>query len=86
MKVGHITPPLPYRTDDGKDAMRIIWLKSNTPPHQANLKDDYQKIAQAALNEKKNKALDEWFLKNRGSVYLEADPQYADCKLLDAVY
>ncbi|MCB2407172.1 peptidylprolyl isomerase [Hymenobacter lucidus] len=85
MKVGSITPPLPYRTDDGKDAMRIIWLKSNTPPHQANLKDDYQKIAQAALNEKKNKALDEWFLKNRGSVYLEADPQYADCKLLDAV-
>ncbi|GAA3922234.1 peptidylprolyl isomerase [Hymenobacter algoricola] len=85
MKVGHITPPLPYRTDDGKDAMRIIWLKSNTPPHQANLKDDYQKIAQAALNEKKNKALDEWFLKNRGSVYIEVDPRYADCKLLDAV-
>ncbi|TGE19818.1 peptidylprolyl isomerase [Hymenobacter elongatus] len=86
MKVGNITPPLPYRTDDGKDAMRIIWLKSNTPPHQANLKDDYQKISQAALNEKKNKALDEWFVKNRGSVYLEADPQYVDCKLLDAVY
>ncbi|RYU84281.1 peptidylprolyl isomerase [Hymenobacter persicinus] len=85
MKVGHITPPLPYRTDDGKDAMRIIWLKSNTPPHQANLKDDYQKIAQAALNEKKNKALDEWFLKNRGSVYIEVDPKYADCKLLDQV-
>jgi len=85
MKVGHITPPLPYRTDEGKDAMRIIWLKSNTPPHQANLKDDYQKIAQAALNEKKNKALDEWFIKNRGSVYLEVDPKYADCKLLDSV-
>ncbi|MCC2548420.1 peptidylprolyl isomerase [Hymenobacter sp. BT175] len=85
MKVGHITPPMPYRTDDGKEAMRILWLKSNTPPHQANLKDDYQKIAGAALNEKKNKALDEWFRENRGSVYIEADPQYADCKLLDTV-
>ncbi|GAA4011698.1 peptidylprolyl isomerase [Hymenobacter fastidiosus] len=85
MKVGRITPPLPYRTDDGKDAMRIIWLKSNTPPHQANLKDDYQKIAGAALNEKKNKALDEWFLQNRSSVYIEVDPRYLDCKLLDAV-
>ncbi|OUJ75276.1 peptidylprolyl isomerase [Hymenobacter crusticola] len=82
MKVGHITPPLPYRTDDGKDAMRIIWLKSNTPPHQANLKDDYQKISQAALNEKKNKALDEWFKQNRGSVFIEVDPQYTDCKVL----
>ncbi|MBG8552849.1 peptidylprolyl isomerase [Hymenobacter guriensis] len=85
MKVGSITPPLPYRTDDGKDAVRLIWLKSNTPPHQANLKDDYQKIAQAALNEKKNKALDDWFLKNRGSVFIEVDPEYTGCKLLDAV-
>jgi peptidyl-prolyl cis-trans isomerase SurA len=83
MKVGHITPPLPYRTDDGKDAMRILWLKSNTPPHQANLQDDYQKIAAAALTEKKNKALDAWFVKNRGSVYLEVAPEYAQCKVLD---
>ena len=83
MKVGHITPPLPYRTDDGKDAMRIIWLKSNTPPHQANLQEDYQKIAAAALTEKKNKALDAWFLKNRGSVYLEVAPEYAQCKVLE---
>ncbi|SNC75420.1 periplasmic chaperone for outer membrane proteins SurA [Hymenobacter gelipurpurascens] len=85
MKVGSITAPMPYRTDDGKDAMRILWLKSNTPPHQANLTDDYQKIAAAALNEKKTKALDEWFAQNRGTVYLEVDPQYADCKVLSTV-
>ncbi|MBC6990780.1 MULTISPECIES: peptidylprolyl isomerase [Hymenobacter] len=84
MKVGHITKPLPYRTDDGKDAMRIIWLKANRPPHQANLTDDYQKIAAAALNEKKNKALDEWFEKNRTGVFIDVDPQYADCKLLNS--
>jgi peptidyl-prolyl cis-trans isomerase SurA len=84
MKVGHITPPMPYRTDDGKDAMRILYLKSNTPPHQANLEQDYQKIAAAALNEKRNKALDEWFEKNRGSVYLEVAPEYAQCKVLES--
>jgi len=83
MKVGSISPPLSYRTEDDKDAMRILWLKSNSPPHQANLKDDYQKISQAALNEKKNKALDAWFTKNRSTVYIEVDPQYADCKLLE---
>ena len=63
--------------------MRIIWLKSNTPPHQANLKDDYQKISTAALNQKKNKALDEWFARNRGTVFIEVDPEYAGCKVLD---
>ena len=84
MKVGHITPPMAYRTDDGKDAMRILWLKSNTPPHQANLLDDYQKISQAALAQKKAKALDEWYEKNRSTVYLEVAPEYADCQVLAA--
>ena len=82
MKVGQITKPMPYRTEDGKDAQRIIYLKSKTPPHQANLKDDYQKIATAALAEKRNKALDTWFDKNRGMVYLEVNPDYANCNLL----
>lgn len=65
MQVGEITKPLPYRTDDDKQAMRIIYLKSKTPPHQANLKDDYQKLAAAALNEKRRKAMSDWFEKTR---------------------
>ncbi|WP_246289465.1 peptidylprolyl isomerase [Hymenobacter terrestris] len=85
MKVGSISPPLPYRTEDGKDAVRILYLKSNSPPHQANLDDDYQKIAAAALNQKKNKALDAWFALNRGTVFLEVDPEYAGCQLLNSI-
>ena len=83
MAIGHITPPLPYRTDDGKDAMRILWLKAKRAPHQANLKDDYQKLAAATLSDRKSGALDEWFEKNKGSVFIEIDPEYQDCKLLD---
>ncbi len=82
MKVGQITKPLPYRTEDGKDAVRIIYLKSKTPPHQANLKDDYQKIAVAALAEKREKALDDWFEKNRGQVFMEVNPDFTNCNLL----
>ena len=83
MALGHITPPLPYRTDDGKDALRILYLKAKRPPHQANLKDDYQKLAAAAMSERKAVALDEWFEKNKGSVFIEIDPEYSTCKLLD---
>ncbi|RFP63900.1 peptidylprolyl isomerase [Hymenobacter lapidiphilus] len=85
MKVGSVSMPLPYRTEDGKDAVRILYLKSNSPPHQANLNDDYQKIAAAALNQKKNKALDAWFALNRGTVFLEVDPEYAGCQLLNSI-
>ena len=83
MMVGNITPPLPYRTDDGKDALRILWLKAKRPPHQANLKDDYQKLAAATLSDRRAVALDEWFEKNKGSVFIDVDPEYRDCKLLD---
>jgi peptidyl-prolyl cis-trans isomerase SurA len=82
MKVGAITPPMPYRTEDGKQAMRILYLKSNTPPHQANLKDDYQKLAAAALNEKRRKAYHTWFEKNKNTVFIDIDPEYNKCDIL----
>jgi peptidyl-prolyl cis-trans isomerase SurA len=82
MKVGSITKPLEYRTEDGKQAMRILYLKSNTPPHQANLKDDYQKLAAYALNEKRRKALSEWFEKNKNTVYIDIDPEFNKCDIL----
>ncbi len=84
MQVGSISKPLPYRTEDGKEASRILYLKTRIAPHQANLKDDYQKIAAAALNEEKSKAVDEWFLKNKNSVYLEIDPAYSHCPILQS--
>jgi peptidyl-prolyl cis-trans isomerase SurA len=82
MTVGQISQPMPYRTEDGKQAQRIIYLKSKTPPHQANLKDDYQKISAAALSDKRNKALDTWFEKNKNSVYMEVNPDFQNCNLL----
>jgi peptidyl-prolyl cis-trans isomerase SurA len=82
MKVGSITKPLEYRTEDGKQAMRILYLKSNTPPHQANLKDDYQKLAAYALNEKRRKALSDWFEKNKNTVFIDIDPEFNKCDIL----
>ncbi|HEY4650089.1 MAG TPA: peptidylprolyl isomerase [Pontibacter sp.] len=82
MQVGEISKPIPFRTEDGKEAVRIIQLKGKSIPHQANLEDDYPKIAAAALNDKKSKAVDEWFRKNIDSVYIEIDPEYQNCKAL----
>lgn len=85
MKVGSITKPLPYRTEDGKQAMRILYLKSNLAPHQANLKDDYQKIAAAALNEKRQNALNTWFNKNKSTVFIDIDPEFNSCNILQEI-
>ncbi|GHA70299.1 peptidylprolyl isomerase [Pontibacter akesuensis] len=79
MQVGEISKPIPYTTPDGKEAMRIIYLKSKSKPHLANLQDDYQKIANAALSEKRSKAVNEWFRKNVDTVYIDIDPEYEQC-------
>lgn len=81
LQAGNISQPLPYRTEDGKEAMRILYLKSKTPPHQANLKDDYQKIAAAALSNKRNRAIAEWFEKNKDTVFVDVVPEFETCSL-----
>ena len=82
MKVGEISKPVTFRTEDGRDAVRIIYLKSRSTPHQANLTDDYSKIATAALNQKRGKAVAEWFRKNLDPVYIEVDPEFNGCNAL----
>jgi peptidyl-prolyl cis-trans isomerase SurA len=83
MKVGNISKPLRYRTADGKDAARILYFKKKLAPHQANLKDDWSRIQSAALAEKKDKALDKWFAKARQDVFINVDPAYNGCKILE---
>jgi peptidyl-prolyl cis-trans isomerase SurA len=83
MKVGDISKPIKYRTDEGKDAARIIYFKTKLAPHQANLKDDWHRLQAAALAEKKDKLLDKWFLKARQDVFISIDPEYKGCGILD---
>lgn len=83
MKVGNISRPITYRTDDQKDAVRILFFKSKLPPHQANLRDDWHRIQGAALAEKKDKAMEKWFLKARQDVFINIDPDYQYCKILE---
>lgn len=83
MKVGDISRPIVYRTDEGKDAVRILYYKSRIPPHQASLNEDYHKIQTATLNEKKNRILEEWFLRARQDVFINIDKTYDYCGLLN---
>jgi peptidyl-prolyl cis-trans isomerase SurA len=83
MQVGTISRPLTYRTDDGKEAVRILYYKSRIPPHMADLQKDWERIKSAALQEKQMKALEKWFKKARKDVYISVDPAYNYCGILD---
>jgi peptidyl-prolyl cis-trans isomerase SurA len=82
MKVGEITKPIRFRMDDGKQAVRILYYQSSTKPHQANLQDDYQKIYNYALGEKRAKILGEWFDDAKKQVFVDIDKEYDYCSII----
>jgi len=83
MKEGTVSRPIVYRTDDQKDAARILYFKKRLLPHQANLKDDWHRIQSAALAQKKDKMLDRWFKKARTDVFIKLDPAYEGCGIVE---
>jgi len=82
MIVGTISKPIPYRTEDGRSAVRILYYKIKHAPHYANLKDDYQKLATIALSRKRNDVIDNWFISAKKDVFIFIDEDYTDCKIL----
>lgn len=82
MKVGQITYPVKFQQQDGSEAYRLIYYKERIKPHQANLKQDYQKIRAAALNRKRTTALDSWFEEAIRDIFIEIDPEYDNCDIL----
>lgn len=79
LSVGEISQPTEYTDERGRKGVRIIQLISRTEPHRENLRDDYNRIAQKALEEKKNDAMEKWFTKNLPSFYINIDPEFGSC-------
>jgi peptidyl-prolyl cis-trans isomerase SurA len=81
LKVGEISQPVAFTDQQrGKKGVRFIYLKSRSEPHRMNLKDDYNKIAQMALEEKKAKAMDKWLSTKMPTYYIMvADDFNAEC-------
>ena len=81
LEIGSISHPTTFRMQDGKEAVRILYYKSKTPPHQANMEDDYQKIMEAALREKKARAEQDWVRDSKGLVYIYIDEDFKHCNI-----
>jgi peptidyl-prolyl cis-trans isomerase SurA len=80
IKVGQYTQPAEFIDERGKKGVRIVYLQNKTQPHRENLKDDYNKIAQRALEEKKQQAIEKWFLAKLPTYYILVDKDYQECE------
>jgi peptidyl-prolyl cis-trans isomerase SurA len=73
MKVGDISQPVAFTGEQNKKGVRVIYFKSRSEPHRMNLRDDYSKISQFALEEKKGQALDKWLNTKIPTYYIMVD-------------
>lgn len=79
MNPGDVSKPIAYKDERGRDAVRIIYLRSRTEPHVQNMKDDYNAIAQEALEHKKSQIMQKWFKDHINTYYVNIDKQFNGC-------
>ncbi|MEO6683462.1 MAG: peptidylprolyl isomerase, partial [Ginsengibacter sp.] len=79
LTIGEYSKPAVYTDLQGKRGVRIVNIVSKTEPHRENMREDYDKIAQRALEEKKGEALEQWFEKSLNTFYIRIAPEYKSC-------
>lgn len=79
MEEGEISAPVVMRTEEGRQAYRILYLKTRTAPHRANLKEDYSRIQEWALEDKRTRVIQEWINKKLENTYVHLSENYRDC-------
>lgn len=75
---GDFSMPVAFENEQGKKGVRVIHLKSRSAPHRMNLQDDYSKIAQFALEEKKSKVMEKWIQNKLTTYYVNIDSATAE--------
>ncbi len=79
MDEGRISIAVPAKTDENRDAYRIVRLNKKYPAHKANLTDDYDNIYNAALAAAKHRHLKKWAQKQMQNTYIRLADEYRDC-------
>ncbi|MFC3196405.1 peptidylprolyl isomerase [Parapedobacter deserti] len=79
LQPGQYSRPARFTDAMGKVGYQFTYLKSRTPPHQANLEQDFAKIKEAALEDKINRKLSEWFERRRKVTFISINADYHGC-------
>jgi peptidyl-prolyl cis-trans isomerase SurA len=79
LKPGEISKPTPFTDERGKKGVRIVKMISKSEPHRENLRDDYDRIAIRALDQKRSSALEKWFVAKIPTFYIMIDGDYRNC-------
>ena len=80
MKVGEVSKPFKMIDEQkGRETYRLVLLKSKTPPHRANLRDDYQLLKGMLENKKRQETINKWIEKKQQTTYIRIDKKWLNC-------
>jgi peptidyl-prolyl cis-trans isomerase SurA len=79
---GEYSQPVAYVNEDGKMAYRLIYLKTKVASHKPNLREDYDLIKGAALEEKKQSMIDKWLKEKVAYTNIKINENYQNAPFL----
>jgi peptidyl-prolyl cis-trans isomerase SurA len=83
LKPGELSEPIITTMPDKSKVVRVIYLKSEIPPHKASLEEDYPRIQLAALESKSKGVMEEWVNNKLKSTYVHINPNYLYCEFVE---
>lgn len=81
LKPGDMTEPelITLPGPDRQQVWRVFYLKSESKPHRANLRDDYQKFQAMAMQRKQQRAMETFMNKTKKDLYIQVNAPYKSC-------
>lgn len=80
LEEGEISEVFLDQTREGKKMFKILLLKSRTEAHVADLKEDYVKIMELALQKKKTESIEKWSEDKIQDTYVNINEVYMPCE------
>ena len=84
LPVGVLSGPFPFVSHDGTQGFRLVRVDDMKEAHIASFEQDYDKIYEAALDEKEERIVMDWLRKRAKRTYIHVDEDYNDCATLQS--
>ena len=83
LKPGEISEPFQTTDEIGNIVFRVVRLDDEVPAHRANMKDDYQYIASAAMMAERQKKFQDWVKNKITTTYIKISDEFRSCPFLE---
>lgn len=79
LSVGEISKPFTYTTQEGKEMVCIVKLKSKIKAHKANPEEDFSLLKDLVTSKSNKEAIDSWVKEKQNEMFIHVNPEFRNC-------